>query len=53
MIDELKKRSRHFARRQQTWFKRFENIKWFDPQLDLATFLDYINNYDTNPRSGN
>ncbi|MFC1571355.1 tRNA (adenosine(37)-N6)-dimethylallyltransferase MiaA [Candidatus Margulisiibacteriota bacterium] len=27
MIKELKKRTRHFARRQLTWFKRFENVQ--------------------------
>ena len=31
MVYELKKRTRHFARRQQTWFKRFEDVKWFAP----------------------
>ncbi len=30
MIAELKKRTRHFARRQMTWFKRFETVKWFE-----------------------
>lgn len=28
MIVELKKRTRHFARRQMTWFKRFKDVKW-------------------------
>jgi len=32
MIGELKKRTRHFARRQMTWFKRFKNVKWFSPE---------------------
>lgn len=27
-IDELKKASRHYAKRQITWFKRMENINW-------------------------
>ena len=31
MIEELKKRTRNFARRQLTWFRRFKNVKWFDP----------------------
>jgi len=34
MIKELKKRTRHFARRQMTWFKRFKNVKWFDPKFN-------------------
>ncbi|MBU1026610.1 MAG: tRNA (adenosine(37)-N6)-dimethylallyltransferase MiaA, partial [Candidatus Margulisbacteria bacterium] len=44
MIKELKKRTRHFARRQMTWFKRFKNVKWFDGQLDVEAILRYINN---------
>ncbi len=31
MIEELKKRTRNFARRQMTWFRRFKNVKWFSP----------------------
>lgn len=42
MIAELKKRTRHFARRQMTWFKRFKNVKWFEPPVDSQTILDYI-----------
>lgn len=30
MIAEFKKRTRHFARRQMTWFKRFKNVNWFE-----------------------
>lgn len=29
MTDELKKRTRRFARRQMTWFRRFKDVKWF------------------------
>jgi tRNA dimethylallyltransferase len=31
MIEELKKRTRHFARRQLTWFRRFRDVHWFKP----------------------
>jgi len=31
LIDELKKRTRHFARRQMTWFRRFKSVQWFSP----------------------
>jgi tRNA dimethylallyltransferase len=31
MIEELKKRTRNFARRQMTWFRRFKNVNWFLP----------------------
>jgi tRNA dimethylallyltransferase len=30
MIEELKKRTRNFARRQMTWFRRFKDVKWYD-----------------------
>ncbi|MBI5400365.1 tRNA (adenosine(37)-N6)-dimethylallyltransferase MiaA [Candidatus Saganbacteria bacterium] len=44
MIVELKKRIRHFARRQLTWFRSFENVKWFEPPFDLASIIGYIKN---------
>lgn len=31
MIEELKKRTRNFARRQMTWFRRFHSVRWFHP----------------------
>lgn len=31
MIEELKKRTRNFARRQMTWFRRFKNVRWVEP----------------------
>lgn len=30
MIEELKKHTRNFARRQMTWFRRFKNVKWIE-----------------------
>jgi tRNA dimethylallyltransferase len=30
MIEELKKKTRNFARRQMTWFRRFTGVKWHD-----------------------
>ena len=29
-IDLIKKNTRHYAKRQITWFKRYEDMKWFD-----------------------
>ncbi|MFA6548350.1 MAG: tRNA (adenosine(37)-N6)-dimethylallyltransferase MiaA, partial [Candidatus Margulisiibacteriota bacterium] len=51
MVEELKKRTRHFARRQMTWFRRFKNARWFEAvprlpagrQVDRKAILDYIN----------
>ena len=33
-IDTLKKESRHYAKRQITWFKRNKNVHWFYPDED-------------------
>jgi tRNA dimethylallyltransferase len=44
MIKELKKRTRNFSKRQMTWFKRFKDVKWFEPPVDTREILDYINN---------
>ncbi|OGC05536.1 tRNA (adenosine(37)-N6)-dimethylallyltransferase MiaA [candidate division WOR-1 bacterium RIFCSPLOWO2_02_FULL_46_20] len=44
LLVELKKRTRHFARRQLTWFKRFKEVKWLEPTIDITSILDYINN---------
>lgn len=41
-VDEIKKNTRHYAKRQLTWFKRDENIKWFSP-LNTAGILEYLN----------
>ena len=29
-VDLVKKNTRHYAKRQMTWFKRYKNMKWFD-----------------------
>ncbi len=42
-ISEIKKNTRRFAKRQITWFKRDQNIKWFDYQTDPKRIIDYIN----------
>ena len=30
MVEEIKKNSRRYAKRQLTWFRRYEQIRWFD-----------------------
>jgi tRNA dimethylallyltransferase len=49
-IEEIKKNTRRFAKRQLTWFKRNENTKWFDYMTDKDKIIDYITfkkNYNT------
>ena len=41
-IEEIKKNTRRFAKRQLTWFKRNENTKWFDYQNDIEGIITFI-----------
>jgi tRNA dimethylallyltransferase len=34
-IEEIKKNTRRFSKRQMTWFKKIENVKWFDFETDV------------------
>jgi len=43
-IEEIKKNTRRFSKRQLTWFKRNENTKWFDYATDRKEIIDYIEN---------
>lgn len=42
-IDEIKKNTRRFSKRQLTWFKRTENTIWFDYLDDRIKIINYIN----------
>lgn len=41
-IEEIKKHTRQFAKRQLTWFKKDEHVKWFDisKQSDIIPFVN-------------
>ncbi len=41
-ISEIKKNTRRFAKRQNTWFKRDANITWFNYQEKNANILKHI-----------
>ena len=41
-IEEIKKNTRRFSKRQLTWFKRTENAKWFDYKSDVNDIINYI-----------
>ncbi len=43
-IEEIKKNTRRFSKRQLTWFKRTENVKWFDYLSDTKQIITYITN---------
>lgn len=41
-VEEIKKNTRRFAKRQMTWFKRTENAKWFDYLTDRIEIIKAI-----------
>lgn len=41
-IEEIKKNTRRFSKRQLTWFKRNENTKWFDYLTNPNDIIKYI-----------
>jgi tRNA dimethylallyltransferase len=43
-IEEIKKNTRRFSKRQLTWFKRNEATKWFDYATNRKEIIDYIEN---------
>jgi tRNA dimethylallyltransferase len=43
-IEEIKKNTRRFAKRQLTWFKRTENVAWFDFETANSVVMNYVNN---------
>ena len=43
-IEEIKKNTRRFAKRQMTWFKRNSDTKWFDFDVNKNDIVEHINN---------
>jgi tRNA dimethylallyltransferase len=41
-IEEIKKNTRRFSKRQLTWFKRNESTKWFDYATERKEIIDYV-----------
>lgn len=44
-IEEIKKNTRRFAKRQLTWFKKTENTVWFDFETKLNYIINYIEDF--------
>ena len=44
LVELIKKNSRNYAKRQITWFKKYENIKWFDCITEREDAINYIIN---------
>ena len=54
-IELIKSRSRHYAKRQYTWFNNQMNLKWFDVDFNnfnntIKDVIDYINKCETEKR---
>ncbi len=41
-VEEIKKNTRRFAKRQLTWFKKDQNCIWFDYDTPLTDIIDVI-----------
>ena len=44
-VERIKGNTRRYARKQLTWFKRDENMRWFHPD-DIQDILNYITHYE-------
>lgn len=42
-IEEIKKNTRRFAKRQMTWFKKTENAKWFHYETKFQEIVGFLN----------
>jgi tRNA dimethylallyltransferase len=40
--EDIKKNSRHYAKRQLTWFKKDDSISWFSPKTAVKGLLDRV-----------
>ena len=43
-IEQIKTNTRRFAKRQMTWFKRTENVSWFDYATDTKELIAFVEN---------
>ena len=42
-IEQIKMNTRRFSKRQLTWFKKTENVIWFDYQTPVSNIIETIN----------
>jgi tRNA dimethylallyltransferase len=49
-IEEIKKNTRRFSKRQLTWFKRKENTKWFNNLAERTEIIQYIEKQISNSK---
>ncbi|WP_158796845.1 tRNA (adenosine(37)-N6)-dimethylallyltransferase MiaA [Pedobacter sp. L105] len=41
-VDKIKQNTRRFAKRQLTWFRRDDQIKWFEPHTQPQSIIDFL-----------
>lgn len=41
-VEEIKKNTRRFAKRQETWFKKDKEINWFEHDADMRDTIEFI-----------
>jgi tRNA dimethylallyltransferase len=46
-IQDIKKNTRRYAKRQGTWFRKNKNINWFNYKADIIEILKLIENFQT------
>ena len=44
-LDEMKQETRHLAKRQLTWFRRDEGIRWHHPEIGLDQIIETVKNF--------
>ena len=42
-VNEIKKNSRRFAKRQMTWLRKKDDIKWIEKNISIENFLSLMN----------
>ena len=47
-IEAIKINTRHYAKRQMTWFKKDEEVKWVTPNEPVNDIIEYLKNSYTN-----
>lgn len=48
-IEDIKKNTRRFAKRQETWFRKNKNINWFKYNTNTREIFKLIENFQTMP----
>ena len=48
-ISEIKKNTRRFAKRQLTWYRKNEDVAWFDYQTHIENITSYLENVIKKP----